>query len=82
MASSLTQVLHLIWWRSVTPRGSSSGASRAGQGTAILVGFCTELGQERSEPIEAVSKDLGPAHDTVARKPQHATNAIICYDPF
>lgn len=26
--------------------------------------------------------DMGPAYDKSARKPGHATNAIICYDPF
>ena len=26
--------------------------------------------------------DMGPAFDKSARKPGHATNAVICYDPF
>ena len=53
-----------------------------GKDTATLDCFFTELGKERSEAIEAVSMDLGPAFDKSARKPGHATNAIICYDPF
>jgi transposase len=53
-----------------------------GKDTATLDCVFTELGKERSEAIEAVSMDLGPAFDKSARKPGHATNAIICYDPF
>lgn len=55
---------------------------RQGKDTATLDGFFDELGQERSEAIEAVSMDLGPAYDKSVRKPGHATNAVICYDPF
>jgi len=29
-----------------------------------------------------VSMDIGPAFDKSARKPGHATRAVICYDPF
>ncbi|MHB8451284.1 MAG: ISL3 family transposase, partial [Mycobacteriales bacterium] len=29
-----------------------------------------------------LSMDMGPAYDKSVRKPGHATNAIICYDPF
>jgi transposase len=53
-----------------------------GKDTATLDCFFIELGKERSEAIDAVSMDLGPAFDKSARKPGHATNAIICYDPF
>src|SRR5665811_1963854 len=45
-----------------------------GKDTATLDCFFTELGKERSEAIEAVSMDLGPAFDKSARKPGHATN--------
>lgn len=53
-----------------------------GKDTATLDCFFDELGTERSEAIEALSMDMGPAYDKSARKPGHATNAIICYDPF
>lgn len=53
-----------------------------GKDTATLDGFFTELGKERSGAIEAVSMDMGPAYDKSVRKKGHATNAIICYDPF
>ncbi len=55
---------------------------RQGKDTATLDCFFDELGPERSEAIEAVSMDLGPAYDKSVRKPGHATNAVICYDPF
>jgi len=55
---------------------------RQGKDTATLDCFFDDLGQERSEAIEAVSMDLGPAYDKSVRKPGHATNAVICYDPF
>jgi transposase len=55
---------------------------RHGKDTATLDCFFDELGKERSEAIEAISMDMGPAYDKSARKPGHATNAIICYDPF
>ena len=53
-----------------------------GKDTATLDCFFAELGEERSAAIEAISMDMGPAYDKSARKPGHATNAIICYDPF
>jgi transposase len=55
---------------------------KAGKDTETLDCFFDELGQQRSEAIEAVSMDMGAAFDKSARKPSHATNAIICYDPF
>lgn len=55
---------------------------RHGKDTATLDCFFDELGPERSEAIEAISMDMGPAYDKSARKPGHATNAVICYDPF
>ena len=55
---------------------------KEGKDTATLDCFFDELGPERSEAIEAVSMDLGPAFDKSARKPGHATNAVICCDPF
>ena len=55
---------------------------QAGKDTETLDCFFDELGQLRSEAIEAVSMDMGPAFDKSARKPGHATNAVICYDPF
>jgi transposase len=53
-----------------------------GKDTATLDGFFTELGPERSATITAMSMDMGPAFEASARKEGHATNAVICYDPF
>jgi transposase len=55
---------------------------KEGKDAATLDCFFDELGEVRSEDIEAISMDLGPAYESSARKPGHATNAIICYDPF
>jgi transposase len=55
---------------------------KEGKDTATLDCFFDELAPERSEAIEAMSMDMGPAYENSARKPGHATNAIICYDPF
>ncbi len=55
---------------------------KQGKDTATLDRFFDELGQERSEAITAMSMDMGPAYEKSARKPGHATKAIICYDPF
>jgi transposase len=55
---------------------------KSGKDTATLDCFFDELGEERCQGIEAISMDLGAAFDKSARKPGHATNAIICYDPF
>jgi transposase len=55
---------------------------KEGKDTATLDCFFDELGKERAQGIEAISMDLGAAFDKSARKPGHATNAIICYDPF
>ena len=55
---------------------------KEGKDTATLDSFFDELGQERSEAIEAISMDMGPAFEKSARKPGHATKAVICYDPF
>ncbi len=55
---------------------------KGGKDAATLDCFFDELGEVRSEDIEAISMDLGPAYESSARKPGHATNAIICYDPF
>ena len=55
---------------------------KEGKDTATLDRFFDELGEERSEAITAMSMDMGPAYESSARKPGHATKAIICYDPF
>jgi transposase len=55
---------------------------KEGKDTATLDCFFAELGEERSEAITAMSMDMGPAYESSARKPGHATKAIICYDPF
>jgi transposase len=53
---------------------------KEGKDTATLDSFFEELGPQRSEAIEAVSMDMGPAFDKSVRA--NATKAIICYDPF
>jgi transposase len=53
-----------------------------GKDTATLDRFFDELGPERSEAIEAISMDMGPAFEKSAKKVGHATKAVICYDPF
>lgn len=55
---------------------------KEGKDAATLDSFFDELGVERCEAIEAMSMDMGPAYESSARKPGHATKAIICYDPF
>ena len=55
---------------------------KEGKDTATLDSFFDELGEERSGAITAMSMDMGPAYEKSARKPGHATKAIICYDPF
>ena len=44
--------------------------------------FFTELGEERSARIEAVSMDLGPAFLKSVTAPGHAPQAVVCADPF
>ena len=53
-----------------------------GKDTATLDRFFDELGPERSEAIEAISMDMGPAFEKSAKKVGHATKAVICYDPL
>jgi len=53
-----------------------------GKDTATLDCFFAELGEERSAAITAMSMDMGPAFEKSARKPGHATKAVICFDPF
>ena len=53
-----------------------------GKDTATLDRFFDELGEERSAQITAVSMDMGAAFEKSARKPGHATKAVICFDPF
>ena len=55
---------------------------KEGKDTATLDLFFDELGKERSEAITAMSMDMGAAYESSARKPGHATKAIICFDPF
>ncbi|MGH9302086.1 MAG: ISL3 family transposase [Acidimicrobiales bacterium] len=53
-----------------------------GKDAATLDCFFDELGTERAAAITAMSMDMGPAYEKSARKSGHATNAVICYDPF
>jgi len=55
---------------------------KEGKDTATLDCFFDELGEERSAAIEAMSMDMGPSFEKSARKPGHATKAVICFDPF
>jgi transposase len=55
---------------------------KEGKDTATLDCFFDQLGEERSESIEAMSMDMGPAFEKSARKEGHATKAVICFDPF
>jgi transposase len=55
---------------------------REGKDTAALGCFFDELGGQRCEEIMVVSMDMGPPFDKSARRPGHATKAVICYDPF
>lgn len=53
-----------------------------GKDTATLDTFFDELGEDRSATITALSMDMGAAFEKSARKPGHATKAVICFDPF
>ncbi|MGH7746996.1 MAG: ISL3 family transposase, partial [Candidatus Dormibacteria bacterium] len=55
---------------------------KEGKDADTLDCFFDELGKERSAEITAMSMDMGPAYEKSARKPDHAVNAVICYDPF
>ena len=55
---------------------------KEGKDTATLDCFFDELGEERSAAITAMSMDMGPAFEKSARKEGHATQAVICIDPF
>ena len=55
---------------------------KEGKDTATLDCFFDELGEQRSAAITAMSMDMGPAFEKSARKPGHATKAVICFDPF
>ena len=53
-----------------------------GKDSATLDKFFTELGPQRSQQIQAVSLDLGPAFIKSVRTPGNAPQAVICADPF
>ena len=55
---------------------------KEGKDTATLDCFFDELGEKQSAAITAMSMDMGPAFEKSARKPGHATKAVICFDPF
>jgi transposase len=54
----------------------------AGKDTATLDKFFADLPDGAAAGIEAVSMDMGPAYATSVRKPEHAPQAVICFDPF
>ena len=53
-----------------------------GRDSTTLDAFFTELGEERSAQIQAVSMDLGPAFLKSVTAPGHAPQAVVCADPF
>ncbi|HXH59561.1 ISL3 family transposase [Iamia sp.] len=53
-----------------------------GRDAKTLDGFFDELGPLRSQTIEAVSLDLGPAFIKSVTAEGHASQAVICADPF
>lgn len=53
-----------------------------GRDSTTLDAFFDELGPLRSQAIEAVSLDLGPAFIKSVRADGHAPQAVICADPF
>jgi transposase len=53
-----------------------------GKDAATLDAFFDELGPGRCEAITAMSMDMGPAFEKSARATGHASNAVVCYDPF
>jgi transposase len=53
-----------------------------GRGTATLDGFFTELGEERSKTLTAVSMDMSAGYAKSVSKEGHAPHATIAYDPF
>jgi transposase len=55
---------------------------KAGKDTATLDAFFDDLGPDRSAAIEAVSMDMGPAFNKSVRADGHASQAVICIDPF
>lgn len=53
-----------------------------GKDSATLDQFFEQLGPQRSAAIQAVSLDLGPAFIKSVTTEGHATQAVICADPF
>lgn len=53
-----------------------------GRDAATLDDFFTELGPERSAAVQAVSMDMSAGYEKSVRKPGHAPQATICFDPF
>jgi transposase len=53
-----------------------------GKHTATCDRFFTELGEQRSAQLTAVSTDMGAAYLKSVAKPGHAPQATVCIDPF
>lgn len=53
-----------------------------GRDAATLDDFFTELGPDRSAAVAAVSMDMSAGYEKSVRKPGHAPQATICFDPF
>jgi transposase len=53
-----------------------------GKDTATCDRFFTELGEQRSAQLTAVSTDMGAAYLKSVAKPGHAPQATVCIDPF
>lgn len=52
----------------------------AGRDTATADSFFAQLGEQRSDQLEAVSADMAAAYTNSVTA--HAKHAVICYDPF
>lgn len=53
-----------------------------GRDIACVDGFFAEVGPEAAGRLEVVSVDMSAPFAISARKPGHAPQAVICYDPF
>ncbi|HEV2069625.1 MAG TPA: ISL3 family transposase [Acidimicrobiales bacterium] len=53
-----------------------------GRGAATFDTFFDEVGEDTSAGIEAVSMDMSAGYAKSARAEGHATQAVICYDPY
>jgi len=82
--------IHEVSWRKqhrsltlVTDhRSGKVGWGAEGKDTATCDRFFTELGEQRSAQLTAVSTDMGAAYLQSVAKPGHPPQATVCIDPF